>query len=450
MRELLSKSIILSSPGIVSLIISLFAIPIHLNSQGLSNYGQYIFFHFILSIGLLLNLGFGKITTICIGKYNQKLKLIISKSITLTAKLCLAYLIIYLIINFIFKINQDYFYIFIGLLLTVIYFSFEGIFIGEKKFKKISLMNFIFFSLSLNVPSLLLYFKTFTLSEIIQYSLLIKFIPVILMIFEYIKLLNLKKDRSKILEKNIQQNCGWITLTLINVQISNFIDKYLIRLFLGAELLSKYSIPQQISGKLSIFSQGFSAFLLQNLTNKKRNDKNLILSIIIFLYIIPILSFLVFPFFDLFLKFWLQSNYETIIFSLFKILIVYSIFSSTSHLIISKFEANLKIKNNFKIELYCLIPFAITLFFFTKYQFSIILISIIMLIKETILLTLRLNFFKNNLKVISKKYYYNLIFIFIILYLSFFNMVTFYSFIFLIYLPFIIHELYKLYTSKNF
>jgi O-antigen/teichoic acid export membrane protein len=449
MKELLSKSIILSAPGIISLIISLLAIPIHLNSQGLTNYGQYIFFHFILSLGLLLNLGFGKITTICLGKYYQKVKLIITENINLTVKFCFFYLIIYLVIDLIFNLNHNFFYYFLGLLLTFVYFSFEGIFIGEKKFKKISFINFIFFSLSLNIPSLLLYFKTFTLEEIFQYSLIIKLVAIILMTYEYRKNLIPKKNKSKIFIKNIKLNCGWVALTYINSQISNFIDKYLIKLFLGTDLLSKYSIPQQLSGKLSIFSQGFSAFLLQNLTVKKDKDKNLILSIIFFLYIIPIISFVTFPIFEVFLKFWLKSNYENIIFSIFKIFMVYAIFSSTSHLIISKFEASLKIKNNVKIELYCLIPFAIILFLSTKYNYSIIFVSIIMLLKETILLTLRLNFFKKNIKIIFKKYYYNLIFIFIILYLSFFNIVIFYLFILLIYLPFIVYDTYKLYTSKN-
>lgn len=450
MRELFSKSIILSLPGIVSLIISLFAIPVHLKSQGMLNYGQYIFFHFFLSIGLLLNLSFGKITTILIGKNNHKIKFIISENIKLTTKLCFFYFSIFLIINFIFNLNHNYLYFFLGLLLTVMYFSFEGIFIGEQKFKKISLINFIFFSLSLNIPSLLLYFKTFNLIEIIKCALLIKLIAIILMILEYIKFFNLKKERSSVLLKNIKLNGGWITLSLINVQISSFVDKYLIKLFLGADILAKYSIPQQFTGKLSIFSQGFSAFLLQNLSINKSGEKNLIISIIIFLNIIPVITFIIFPIFDEFLKVWLKSNYEIIIFSLFKIFSIYAIFSSVSHLIISKFEANLKIKNNFIIELYCLIPFLIILYFSTKNNFSILLISILMLIKETILLTLRLNFFKNNLKIVFKKYYFNLIFIFIALYLSFFNTIIFYFFIFLIYLPFIVHDVYKLYTSKNF
>jgi len=449
MRELLSKSIILSMPGIASLIISLVAIPIHLNSQGLSNYGEYIFFHFILSIGLFLNLGFGKITTVCMGKYQKKSKFIILENINLTIKFCFFYLTLYLVVNFIFNLNHHTIYFFLGLLLTFIYFSFEGIFIGEKKFKKISFINFIFFSLSLNAPSLLLYFKTYTLDEIFLYSLMVKSISIILMTYEYRKYLIPKKTKSKFFLKKVKLNCSWVTLTLMNSQISYFLDKYLIKLFLGTDMLSKYSIPQQLSGKLSIFSQGFSAFLLQNLTLKKEKDKNLIISIIFFLYIIPVLSFIIFPIFDVFLKYWLKSNYENIIFSLFKIFMVYAIFSSTSHLIISKFEASLKIKNNFKIELYCLIPFLIILFLATKNNFSIIFVAIIMLLKETILLILRLNFFKKNIKIIINSCFYNLIFIFIILYLSFFNMIIFYLFIFLFYLPFIIYDIYKLYISKN-
>ena len=39
-------------------------------------------------------------------------------------------------------------------------------------------------------------------------------------------------------------------------------DKYLIKIFLGPVFLATYSIPQQITGKLTVLSKGFSAFLL--------------------------------------------------------------------------------------------------------------------------------------------------------------------------------------------
>ena len=270
------------------------------------------------------------------------------------------------------------------------------------------------------------------------------------MIIEYLKNMNLSINKNNILEEKILQNYKWISMNLLNIQISNFIDKYLVKIFLGLDLLSKYSIPQQLSGKLSIFSQGFSAFLLQNLSVKKNQNTNLITSIFLFFYLMPIIIFLAFPLFNKFLIFWLDNNYEFEIFNLFKIFVIYAVFSSTSHLVTSKFEANFKIKNNFKIELICLIPFAILIFIATKNNFSLLNISIIMLIKEVLLLSLRLRFFRRELRSIQKKYFYNLFLIIIILYSSFFNYVIFYSIILIIYLPFLINEFYKLYSSKNF
>ena len=450
MRDLLSKSLILSSPGLISLIISLIAIPIHLNEQGFENYGKYIFFHFILSLGLLINLGIGKMSTIVIGQNIDKLNSIISQNLKYTLIKSSIYFLFYLSVNFFLNLNHDFLIFFIGLTLTSIYFSFEGIFLGEKKFMKISILNLLFFSLSLNVPSLMLFYQSYSVENLILFSIIIKLFTITLMIIEYLKNMNLSINKNNILEEKILQNYKWISMNLLNIQISNFIDKYLVKIFLGLDLLSKYSIPQQLSGKLSIFSQGFSAFLLQNLSVKKNQNTNLITSIFLFFYLMPIIIFLAFPLFNKFLIFWLDRNYEFEIFNLFKIFVIYAVFSSTSHLVTSKFEANFKIKNNFKIELICLIPFAILIFIATKNNFSLLNISIIMLIKEVLLLSLRLRFFRRELRSIQKKYFYNLFLIIIILYSSFFNYVIFYSIILIIYLPFLINEFYKLYSSKNF
>ena len=260
MRDLLSKSLILSSPGLISLIISLIAIPIHLNEQGFENYGKYIFFHFILSLGLLINLGIGKMSTIVIGQNIDKLNSIISQNLKYTLIKSSIYFLFYLSVNFFLNLNHDFLIFFIGLTLTSIYFSFEGIFLGEKKFMKISILNLLFFSLSLNVPSLMLFYQSYSVENLILFSIIIKLFTITLMIIEYLKNMNLSINKNNILEEKILQNYKWISMNLLNIQISNFIDKYLVKIFLGLDLLSKYSIPQQLSGKLSIFSQGFSAF----------------------------------------------------------------------------------------------------------------------------------------------------------------------------------------------
>ena len=71
----------------------------------------------------------------------------------------------------------------------------------------------------------------------------------------------------------------WITLNSLLIQLYDLFDKYLIKIFLGPIAVATYSIPQQLTGKLSIISKSFSAFLLPNLSKKK-----LIIKVLISLY----------------------------------------------------------------------------------------------------------------------------------------------------------------------
>ena len=62
--NLFKNTSILSLPSILGIFVALVSIPIHLNISGKSDYGSYIFFHFIFSFGLLLNFGLNKIVVI--------------------------------------------------------------------------------------------------------------------------------------------------------------------------------------------------------------------------------------------------------------------------------------------------------------------------------------------------------------------------------------------------
>ncbi len=65
---LLKNSTILSLPSIIGIILAIIAIPVHLQINGKSDYGNYIFFHFIISFGLLLNIGINKIVAVEVAK----------------------------------------------------------------------------------------------------------------------------------------------------------------------------------------------------------------------------------------------------------------------------------------------------------------------------------------------------------------------------------------------
>ena len=65
---LLKNSTILSLPSLIGIILAIIAIPVHLQINGKSDYGNYIFFHFIISFGLLLNIGINKIAAVEVAK----------------------------------------------------------------------------------------------------------------------------------------------------------------------------------------------------------------------------------------------------------------------------------------------------------------------------------------------------------------------------------------------
>ena len=68
-NNLTLNTFILSLPGIISIFISLFSIPVHLNIAGPENYGNYIIFHFILILTINLNFGIGKSSAISINNF---------------------------------------------------------------------------------------------------------------------------------------------------------------------------------------------------------------------------------------------------------------------------------------------------------------------------------------------------------------------------------------------
>ena len=75
-------------------------------------------------------------------------------------------------------------------------------------------------------------------------------------------------------------------------------------------------------------------------------------SLKIFLQIIPILIFLLFPLYEFFLNFWLNDQYNQKILLLTKIFSLCAIFSCASHILITKFEASKTLNKNLKIEFF--------------------------------------------------------------------------------------------------
>lgn len=428
-KNLLTSSSILSVPGFVSIFISLLSIPTHLKYAGPENYGNYIIFHFILMISINLNFGIGKSVAISINNFISKKREISYEAIIYTINIVYIIFIIFLalyllnkflIVNF-FDSYKYMLYLFIGSIITIFFITFEGILQGNRKFKSISILNLFFFSFSISIPSLvLIYNQNLTLENLIFISILIKFFSILIMLL-IINNNNLYKvSKSKILLKNLKKNSKWITLNSVLIQFYDLFDKYLIKIFLGPVAVATYSIPQQLTGKLSIISKSFSAFLLPDLSKKKINNLNLNFSLQIFIKFIPIFIFIILPFYPIILKFWLGNAYNDTIHNLTKIFSISVIFSCASHILITKFEASKTLYKNLKIEFYLMPVFLFILFFLTSKNYSLLNIAILILFKELILFFLRLNFLKSEVIEFKKYYFFSLYFLFI-LFLSFYN-----------------------------
>ena len=166
---LLKNSTILSSPGLFSIFLSLVSIPIHLNIAGTENYGNYIIFHFILIFSTIFNFGIGKSITVSINNFPKKNKEIAYEGLKYTFFVIIILISFFYILSYIEKslflsnliISSYLIFVIIGLIISVIYSSLEGIFQGNHKFKSLSFYNFIFFSLSLSLPSYLQLFLCF-------------------------------------------------------------------------------------------------------------------------------------------------------------------------------------------------------------------------------------------------------------------------------------------------
>ena len=433
-NELIFNGIILSLPGLLSIIISLISIPIHLSIAGAENYGNYIIFHFILTISSMLNFGISKSIVISMGNFPKKSRAVAYQGLKYTFIVCCLTSVVFIIFNFLNKQIFEYFfqnksiflYFTVSAVSTIFYLSLEGILQGNEKYKSLSLYNFLFYSLSLGLPSLtLIYNAELNLDNLLFTSTFLKVLTVILMLALIVKNNLIKISDDNILMNNLRKNSKWLTLNNILVHFYDIFDKYLVKIFLGPIALATYSIPQQLTGKLSIFSKGFSVILLTILSKKKLSNKDFDQTIKIFLNITPALIFLIFPFYSILLSLWLGSEFNENILYLTKIFSISGIFACVSHILITKFEASQALKRNLKFE-FALMPFFIlTLYFFTSDKYSLFYIASIILAKATILLFLRLNLLKKEIKNITHYYIYSIFFI-LMLYISFVNNFLFY------------------------
>ncbi len=401
---LLKNSTVLSMPSIIGILLALVAIPIHLQINGKVDYGNYIFFHFIIFFGLLLNFGINKIVAIEVAK-NKNVSSIIKQSINISFYLFLIIFIIGIILSY---LSKNFFYfsaITFGLCTTVFYLTLDGILQGLKKFKTLSFVNFIFYTISLNIPSISLVYKNISYEKLIVFSIIIKVIAILICMNSLIIYIKKKIVLNYSFFNKLKRYSKWYLLFNLNIQVFDILDKYLIKIFIGPAALAVYSIPYQLAGKITTFSKSISAVLLPEISYGNRRDKiNFNQSINLYTLMVPILLLLIFPILDDFLFIWLKDQFSEKILDLTKIFIIIAWLSGISHILITYFEGKKKIKYNTLLELYFIIPF-LTALLFVLFKFeNLIYISIILFAKEIILLFFRSQKIKNKINNLFRMY----------------------------------------------
>ena len=390
-----SKNIIISSiPGFLSIVLSFFSIPIYLNYLGLEKYGNFLVLHIFLTIVMITNFNLGKIASIKMQKFsNNKRKSIISTTMFISCIssffVSLVLYVFYLFIinhflNFLNELLMDDLKItklqsalilyneklfFFALFISNIYVNLENICKGVKHYYLSSISNLIFYSFSLSIPAFLIIFDTKVFGNIqalFGISIFFKILSILILLttFAYKGFFN-SNILSKLIIKDFILYSKWQTLSSTYVQIFDYVDKYLIKIVLGAANLTLYSIPQQIAGKLQILSDAIIAVFIPRISSTKKTKdifKIFNSNFYVFFYFVGIGLIIINPFLDEIIEWWLGENIKSTIFLLqiiylFKIFLLVSFYICISHIISTFFDTQLKSKKNSQIDTIILIFF---------------------------------------------------------------------------------------------
>jgi O-antigen/teichoic acid export membrane protein len=420
-KKFFLNSFLASMPGFISILLSLLSVPIYLKYGGVEEYGNYIFLHFLSFVAPVFNFGLGKIAAITISQNKDRDEtalILLHKTIT-NLIIILIILFLFFIVNKFFSfISRNIFFLAtLSIVFTVLFVTIEGIFQAKKSFFELMLINLFFYGISLSLPPFLLMYQYTNYENIFFISLIIKAIIIIVSTFYLFKKKTLKLLFTYSFTFSYHPNQKWFSISnLLNIAY-DIMDKYLVKFYIGPVALAVYSIPQQLTGKLSIVSKGISAVLLPAMALKKKNliTDDFLITLRIFIFVIPFLIVLFFNFFDFFFKIWLGKNASIEIINLTKIFSITAWISCLSHLMISYHEASGTIKKNSTIEL-GFYPIFFTFLYLAVLNKNLLIVSIVVLMKEILLFIFRSIRLVKKIVIIKYSYLIILISLFFLFY----------------------------------
>ena len=160
-----------------------------------------------------------------------------------------------------------------GLFLTNTYLTLEGYYKGNLNYKLLSFFNLFFYSISISIPSIFIVYDINL--NIFTISLIVKFLVVLSMfIFVFNKITIYRFKYSKSFVNDCTNNLKWMTLNTFLNQIYNYLDKYLIKIFLDNLIFIYYTISQQITSKLGDPLLAYNNIFIAKTFRKNNNESN--------------------------------------------------------------------------------------------------------------------------------------------------------------------------------
>tara|TARA_A100001015_G_C14913422_1_gene681384 strand:- start:489 stop:1211 length:723 start_codon:yes stop_codon:yes gene_type:complete len=185
-----------------------------------------------------------------------------------------------------------------------------------------------------------------------------------------------------------------MTLNTFLLQVYNYFDKYIIKIFLGNLSFVYYTVSQQITSKLGDPLLSYNnIFIAKTNKNKKNSRDNLSYSAITYCLYILIVFIILYFFLDYVLELYLGEAFNKTYSNLIKIFFLISTIGSFSRLIVDYYDLVGNSKKNSIIEILFLFPFILGIIL-AIYNQNLFFFVFLILLKEIFALTVRIFFIR--------------------------------------------------------
>ena len=319
MRGLFLKQTLFSGmPNFFSIPVSIFCIPLLLQSLGLEQFGYLVIIVLFINQSNLFLFGLDKAFINSATKLNKKL--IAIQFYSLLAICFFAAIIVFFIFYIILSaglvttpllLAKNLLPIAIGFLLHLIWCLEKAFLIAREKFSWLGMLNFLHLSSAIYAPVFAIYALGFeaafdtcilswTITRLILLLLPINYFPKATVIFP----LNINLSR-KLIVRNLTYG-KWIGANQVITMLYESGDRYLLSLTQPINSVALYSVPLQLSQKIAVLPQAMATVLYPKASRGEPLNANIIMLSALFLCTI---SLVFFTLNDQLMALWLRDNF---------------------------------------------------------------------------------------------------------------------------------------------